>query len=262
MSAITKVLTSRVGKLTGYMIDEMELFFDSHRKVRSNQTAIAKMCSTEKVVTQGQIRQFIEKLTVSQYLKIDVVSAKNVIQQGGNDYLLYDSEVIEACLENYNPTRFKQFRRFGIDEGLAQMAGVPLPKAITEPVAMSQEDQLIIMAEASIKFAKISKAAKNNPGDVRQMQMILDTDKPTLDGYGSIFDMAEANGIDLDPIQARAVGMIMAGIVKGRKELTNLPKVQRKTKDIKGHWQCYQVNSYPLSMTSSFLSACAASAVL
>lgn len=124
-----------------------------------------------------------------------------------------------------------------------------------EAKAISQEDQLIQMAEASIKFAKLMKAAKNNPGDARQMDMTLSDVGCQLDGYSTIFDMAESNGIELTPVQARSVGMIMAGIVKGRKEQKAMPKVRRRVKAENGHWQSYLVNTYPVSMTSSFLSA-------
>jgi hypothetical protein len=66
--------------------------------------------------------------------------------------------------------------------------------------------------------------------------------------------MAEANGIELDGDQARAIGKIMAGYAKGRLEVKEVPVTRRKTK-AKGRYQSYDVKCYPLSMTSNFISA-------
>ena len=251
MSDLEKVPSA--SDLTAYNVDGLELFFTHNRKVRASQSAIARMCSTEdKVVAQGQIRQYI---TTFNPLKNDVVSAEAMTKQGLRTHLLYNSETIVLCLQKYNASRLMDFMAFGIDEGLAQMAGVPLPVAIVSPVPMSPEEQMVIMAENSLKWAKLQLAAKNNPGDVRQMAATLDNPSNTLDGMGTIFDMAEANDIVLSPDQARSVGMVMAGIVKGRKEVKIMPKTRRRTKDASGNSQSYLVNTYPLSMTASFLSA-------
>lgn len=174
---------------------------------------------------------------------------------------LYPAKVIVACLKKYNPDRLTQFLDFGIDEGLAQLAGVPLPQAVATPIAKSQEQQLIEMAEAAIKWAKVSMAAQSNPGDLRQLEAVLGSDKPTLEGYATCQEMAESNGLTLTAPQARAVGMIMAGIVKGRKEVGSLPKVRKSYKQPNGKWQTATLNMYPLSMTANFLSACAALAI-
>lgn len=244
--------------LTSYNVDGLELFFTADRKVRASQSAIARMCSTEsKVVAQAQISQYAVKLQ-KLGLKVDVVEHNINTGYGVKLGLLYTSDFIVACLKNYNPERLNDFMDFGINEGLAQMAGVPLPVALPSTPSMPEmttEQQLMFMAENSLKWAKLQLAAANNPGDKRQMQMVLDADQKVLEGHGSIFDMAEANGIQMTAEQSRAVGIIMAGIVKGRKEVSSLPKTRRKTKSTEGKWQVYEVNSYPLTMTNSFLSA-------
>jgi hypothetical protein len=243
-------------ELTAYKVDGLELFFTSDRKVRASQSAIARMCSSEnKTVKQGQIRQLI--LTLA-HLNIDVVRAEAMTSGGLQPHLLYESKVIVACLAKYNPVRLADFTVFGIDEGLAQMAGVPLPTPIPatpSAPALSSAEQLMELAKAAMSYATLQLAAEKNPGDVRQMTMTLEADPKALDGTATIFEMAERNGFELTPDQGKAVGMVMAGAVKMRKESVQITKVTRRRKSDKGHYQSYEVNSYPLSMESTFLSA-------
>lgn len=242
--------------LTAYNCDGLELFFTLARKVRATQSALVRMCGHDNDV---RVRRFLAALVNSGTI-LDVVTAQVPTANGLRSSSLHNSSTIKVVLKEFKPELLEQFLDFGIDEGLAQMAGVPLPQAQVLPVELNQEQRLGILAEAAIKFGKLADAAAKNPGDVRQMEAVLADNQLVLDGTGSIFDMAEANGIELNTKQSRAVGMIMAGICKGRKEIPTFPQERRRFKNAKGKYQSYLVNVYPLSMVPSFLSAYAATA--
>ena len=145
--------------LTAYNVDGLELFFDSNRKVRASQSAIARMCSTtDKVIAQAQIRQYIQKLKKDGEININVVEVEMLAGVCVNVHLLYDSEVIVSCLARYNPVRLQTYMRFGIDEGLAQMAGVPVKLAPTqnpeEFIMPSQEELLLLFAKRNDNLNK------------------------------------------------------------------------------------------------------------
>jgi hypothetical protein len=247
-------LDSKDSDLTAYSVDGLELFFTPDRKVRASQSAIARMCNTH----QAGIRQFIMKMAEKGEIKVDVIHANIVAGSRLQGHLLYDSIVISKCMAKYNPSRLADFQDFGLNEGLAQMAGVPLPATIlatsTSPMVSSAE-QLMVLAKAAIDLATLQIAAQSNPGDKRQMEMTLEAGTNTLEGHESIFEMAEALDMKMTPELSRAIGMIMAGAVKARKENKTCPKVRRRTVNDKGNCQSYLVNTYPTSMRSTFISA-------
>jgi hypothetical protein len=253
MSEINKLTQA---DLTLYTVDGLELFFTNNRKVRASQSAIARMCSTEKkTISQSQIGQLISRLVKNGEIKSDVVSVEIRSGVAPSRHLLHGSETIVACLDVYNSSRLKDFTSFGIDEGLAQMAGVPLPQP-TE--TLSAEDQLILMATEAINMAKIRKAAKANPGDERVIESVLKPSQPILEGKMTVYEMAQQAGITLDKTECWTVGTFLAGSVKCRKEEKEITKVRRRYKDGRGFSQSIVVNNYPVSFYPNFLSACAA----
>jgi biotin operon repressor len=237
--------------LMPYNVDGLELFFSSDRKVRASQSAIARMCGVTETTIRNDLKTLEENGTI-----LDVIYAQGRSMTEGSRSKLHGSSTIQILLKKRNPSRLEQFSLFGIDEGLAQMAGVPLP--VATPV-MSTEDQLILMAENALKWAKLQKAVINNPGDKRMIETALtDTQPtaPTLDGRMTLAEMADQAGLNLDPSQSRIIGAILAGSVKCRKEEYEVAKVRRKYVGSSGKMQYTWVNNYPCSMYSSFVSAC------
>lgn len=246
MSEINKLNQS---DLTPYKVDGLELFFTSNRKVRASQSAIARMCECDESTVRRDLKTLGEN-----GVELDVIDA---MVESGSRFVrsaLHDSRTIKMLLKKRNPVRLEQFLDFGIDEGLAQMAGVPLPQP-TE--ALSPEDQLILMATEAINMAKIRKAAKTNPGDERVIESVLKPSKPVLEGRMTVAEMAKQAGITLDKTECWTVGTFLAGSVKCRKEEKEITKVRRRYKDGRGFSQSIVVNNYPVSFYPNFLSACA-----
>jgi hypothetical protein len=236
--------------LTPYKVDGMELYFTDDRKVKAHQYAIARMCSC----SEWTIREDLKTLEANGTI-IDVIEA---IVESGSRFVrsrLHGSTTIKLLLKKRNPSRLEQFLDFGIDEGLAQMAGVPLPQP-TE--TLSAEDQLILMATEAINMAKIRKAAKTNPGNERVIESVLKPAQPILEGKMTVYEMAQQAGITLDKTECWTVGTFLAGSVKCRKEEKEITKVRRRYKDGRGFSQSIVVNNYPVSFYPNFLSACAA----
>jgi hypothetical protein len=159
--------------LTAYNVDGLELFFTANRKAYAHTTAISRMCGMSQGAVYSHIVNVLGKPGVTQ-AKVNVGNRFQSID-------LFPSKVIVACLKKYKPERLEQFMEFGVDEGLAQMAGVPLPQAKPQTAdhpAMSQEEQMILMAQTFIDMQKLKIAAKQFPGDQRQMDSILSEDTP------------------------------------------------------------------------------------
>jgi hypothetical protein len=70
------------------------------------------------------LREICRRFLDSRFSHVTPLKAQT--NKGGKRSSLYDSEVIVACLAKYNLPRLMQYSAFGIDEGLAQMAGVPI----------------------------------------------------------------------------------------------------------------------------------------
>jgi phage antirepressor YoqD-like protein len=125
--------------LTAYNTDGLELFFTSNRKVRASQSAIARMCK----VSEATIRNRCSEPIVKNDPKCDVVYAQTSSTGGGKQSKLHNSRTIKILLKEFNPGLWEQFEDFGIDEGLAQMAGVPLtvqptPSPFQIPTTLSE----------------------------------------------------------------------------------------------------------------------------
>jgi hypothetical protein len=245
---MTDLAKTKETNLTPYNVDGLELFFTPNRKLRASQSAIARMCGHDNDV---KVRRAISLLVENGH-GIDVIQAKVPTAAGLRSSSLHNSSTIKILLKQFNSELLETFLDFGIDEGLAQMAGVPLPQAT--PTA-TIEDHLVIAAESALKWALLQKAVLNNPGDKRNIEAALQGEN-SLDGCMTLAEMSERVGIKLDKNQSRVIGSMMAGAIKCRKEQYEIPKVNRKYLDCSGRMQYTKVNNYPCSMYSSFVSAC------
>lgn len=244
---MSDIQTSNNVGLTAYNVEGLELFFTSNRKVRASQSAIARMCSTGcKPVAQGQIRQFVTKAS---YLKNDVVPAEALTLAGLRSHLLYGADVIVACLENYNPKRLKDFMRFGVDEGLAQMAGVPV--VTVTPVATGYQipDNVAIL-EIALQLAKEDRNRQNFLSDKPGLKTMDDNAKQdrTLAlpaGKFILKELAVEMSLELSIGQLRGLsGMLTNAVLTQNLQAPTKRLIKGKRK------QGYYVNEYSYDVKS------------
>jgi phage antirepressor YoqD-like protein len=139
--------------LTPYNVDGLELFFTSNRKVRASQSAIARMCD----VSEATIRNRCSEPIVKNDPKCDVVYAQTSSTGGGKQSKLHNSRTIKILLKEFNPSLWEQMEDFGIDEGLAQMAGVPIITPTAPPIPPTRRELAAMLLDAEIRAEKAEK---------------------------------------------------------------------------------------------------------
>ena len=245
---MSDIQVSNSSDLTAYNVDGLELFFTANRKVRASQNAIARMCDK----SQGAVYAYIQKLAESSNREMDVLRVQTQTPAGLRPTALYTSEVIAKCLAKYHPDRLSQFMAFGIDEGLAQMAGVPLP---TQP-----EDRQMPMTELEMatryvtllqEKAKVELYLEDKPGLAHKLsqahaQAALPCEKLSFD------EMCELRGIAPFEVNVkRELSRKLANSVSN----DVLAAVETKTVTIHREGKkpnYYKVKAYPVEALANF----------
>lgn len=234
-------------QLTAYNVDGLELFFTVDRKVRASQSAIARMCN----VTEATIRNDLNAIEIKG-LKLDVVYAQTSSTGGGKQSKLHPAGIIKVLLKKRNPELLEKFLDFGIDEGLAQMAGVPLPVVKPESL-LTQAQALREMAQKAIAWANVMEYGSDNPGFQREVEAVSVTDNSKSDTvWLSLKEMATIRNIELTKEKSQIIGRIMADKYKVNKEVATAPKQKYNYKQANGKHQSMVVGAYPEEMLTTF----------
>jgi transcriptional regulator with XRE-family HTH domain len=234
--------------LTAYNCDGMELFFDENRKVRASQSAIARMCG----VTEATIRNRCSEPIVKNDPKCDVLYAQTSSTGGGKQSKLHNSRTIKILLKEFNPSLWESIEDFGVDEGLAQMAGVPFQNVIKIPegyVVPKTSELLAIAAQLAKEDENRQDFLKDKPGLKKMDDLAKSThDKILAPGKFTIRELAEEYGVSLTRQQSSGLSSMITLAVMTQ----NLERpTKRKIKNTDGNnYQWYKVNEFSYDVLS------------
>lgn len=242
-------LSTNKVQLTAYNVDGLELFFTVDRKVRASQSAMARMCK----VSEATVRNRCLEPIVKNNPGCNVILAQTSSTGGGKQSKLHNSQTIKILLKEFNPVLLEQFLDFGIDEGLAQMAGVPLPVAQPESL-LTQAQALREMAQKAIAWANVMEYGSDNPGFQREVEAVVaSADSLKSDTvWLSLKEMAVIRNIELTREKSQIIGRIMADKYKVNKEVATAPKQKYNYKQANGKHQSMVVGAYPEEMLTTF----------
>jgi hypothetical protein len=238
--------TSNNFDLTAYNVDGLELFFTPSRKVRASQSAIARMCG----VSEATIRNRCSEPIVKNDSKCDVIQAQTSSTGGGKRSKLHNSHTISILLKEFNPERREQFLEFGIDEGLAQMAGVPVA-TVTPVVGGYQMPDNVTILEMALQLAKEDRNRQSFMSDKPGLKAIDDlakSDKGLTLAAGKFIvkELANEYGLELDRAQSSGLSAMLTLAVMTQ----NLERPTKRLVPGGKRKQGYYVNEYSYDVKS------------
>jgi hypothetical protein len=202
-------------------------------------------------VSEATIRNRCSEPIVKNDPKCDVLQAQTGATRGGKQSQLHGSRTIAILLKEFNPARLGLFLEFGIDEGLAQMVGVPLP---APPATKMPRTEL----ELATKYVELLQAKtqtelylENKPGLAHKVAQAHQPDKALSAENLSFDEMCDLRGFRRLEIGAkRELSRKMANAVSN----DLLARVETKTVSVPGKKkpQYYQVKAYPLECLATF----------
>lgn len=239
--------TNSTPDLTAYNCDDMELYFDSNRKVRASQSALARMCKVTETTVRNDLKTLESNGTI-----LDVVYAQGRSMTEESRSKLHNSSTIKALLKKRNPELLEQFSEWGINDALANMAGVPVQSVTKVPegyVIPKTSDLLAIAAQLAKENENRQDFLRDKPG-LQKMDDLAKTDRSKLLAPGKfiIRELALEFGVNLTrPESAGLSSMLTLAVLTQNLERPTKRKIVTKDGN---NPQWYFVNEYSYDIRS------------